>query len=183
MERLELTLEQKDWLDTILLPVLKVSKIKKTAGRTNSGVGMTECFGYGSRRGRTDDYYKANTNKPEVFELLVLLGSEIVPKDIPFTCIQLNKNYQSKPHRDKNNIGKSMTLSLGEFSGGELNVDGINFQTKHSPIIFNAGEQLHYNLPIIGERYSVTYFVGTFSKSNTRTALDVNQELVSFCFK
>ena len=171
-----------EWLHEILLPVLKQKQVKRSATRTNSGVGRTECYGYGCRRGRPDGFYASNTQNPELFHLLVLLGDKIVPKTIPFTSMQLNHNYQTKPHVDKNNIGKSLTLSFGDFTGGELVINGVPYQTKNKTLIFNGSLEEHYNNPIIGDRYSVTYFVNKFSNSNHRTAIDVHDELISSIF-
>ncbi|CAK0831421.1 unnamed protein product, partial [Prorocentrum cordatum] len=40
--------------------------------------------------------------------------------DFPFTSIQLNYNYASRPHVDKNNLGASVIVGFGDYDGGEL---------------------------------------------------------------
>merc|ERR1719277_2072190 len=40
--------------------------------------------------------------------------------DFPFTSIQLNYNYASRPHVDKNNLGTSYIVALGAHSGGDV---------------------------------------------------------------
>jgi hypothetical protein len=177
-----LTDEVIEWIHEILIPVLKQKQVRRTATRKNSGFGRTECYGYGSRRGRPDSFFASNTHNPELFHLLLLLGDKIVPKTIPFTSIQLNHNYQTKPHVDKNNIGDSLTLSFGDFTGGELVVNGVPHQTRNKTLIFDGSLHEHYNKPIIGDRYSIVFFVNKFSKSNRRTALDVHNELISNIF-
>lgn len=177
-----LTDEVIEWIHDILLPVLKHKQVKRTATRKNSGFGRTECYGYGCRRGRPDAFFASNTQNPELFHLLVLLGDKIVPKIIPFTSIQLNHNYQTKPHVDKNNIGESLTLSFGDFTGGELVINGVSYQTKNKTLIFNGSLEEHYNNPIIGDRYSIVYFVNKFSRSNPLTAHDVHNELLNQIF-
>jgi len=168
-----------EWINEVLLPTIKKRCVKISMGRTNSGIGRTEVYGYGARRCRSDDFYASNKLNAELFHLLLLLGDKIVPKILPFTSIQVNHNYQTKPHQDKNNVGISLTLSFGDFTGGELVVGGIPYQTKNSTLIFNGGLEEHYNNPIIGDRYSITYFVSKFSKDNPRTAYDVHNELIS----
>lgn len=40
-----------------------------------------------------------------LYDVLVLLGVMIAPASIPWTALQVNDNYQTKKHIDKNNIG------------------------------------------------------------------------------
>ena len=37
-----------------------------------------------------------------------------------FTSIQVNKNYASRPHVDRNNLGESLIIGLGNYTGGDL---------------------------------------------------------------
>ena len=178
MYNIELSKNQVQWIDAVLLPALQQKKIKYTNVRTNSGAGKTQCFGYGCRRGRTDDFFKANVQNVELYSLLLLLGSEIVPSHIKFTCIQVNHNYESKPHMDKKNVGESLTFSLGNFTGGELVVDGIPNQTKLLPLVFDASTHEHYNLPIQGNRYSITFFVNKLSTSNPFSTDDIHKNMM-----
>jgi hypothetical protein len=147
------------WLKTQLLPVLEETTIGLNSSRKNSGHGRSQVFGYGSRRREGYGMFNNNTNHPELYNLLVQLGKRIVPDEIPFTTIVVNHNYKTKKHIDKNNIGYSLTVSLGDFTGGELVVDGNTYQTKYNPLIFNGALQEHYNKPITGNRYSLVYFV------------------------
>ena len=39
---------------------------------------------------------------------------------LPFTTISLNKNYAGRMHRDAGNIGPSIGLAIGTFTGGKL---------------------------------------------------------------
>ena len=40
--------------------------------------------------------------------------------DLPFTTISLNKNYAGKLHRDSGNIGPSVGVAIGDYTGGNL---------------------------------------------------------------
>ena len=43
-----------------------------------------------------------------------------VDRNFEFTSIQVNRNYASRPHVDKNNEGMSYIIGLGRFTGGEV---------------------------------------------------------------
>eukprot|EP00928_Gymnodinium_smaydae_P086356 TRINITY_DN7040_c1_g1_i2.p1 TRINITY_DN7040_c1_g1~~TRINITY_DN7040_c1_g1_i2.p1 ORF type:complete len:282 (+),score=9.93 TRINITY_DN7040_c1_g1_i2:104-949(+) len=104
--------------------------------------------------------------------------------DFPFTSVQLNYGYASKPHVDKNNLGTSFIIGLGEYSGGELWVhdesgdvsyvleatedvtgyyrvgralSGTDLSIQNVWTVFD-GNKLHYTKPFTGERYSLIFF-------------------------
>lgn len=76
-----------------------------------------------------------------------------------FTSIQVNKNLQCPPHKDKNNCGDSMLVSFGDYEGGEIVIDGVTYDARENPLIFNGSEYEHYNKPITsGTKYSLVFF-------------------------
>jgi hypothetical protein len=70
----------------------------------------------------------------------------------------LNKNIICKPHKDVGNVGQSMIFGCGNYKGGELVIDDIEYDINGKCIIFNGSEQEHYNKPFQGERYSIIYY-------------------------
>jgi hypothetical protein len=154
-----LSAKEKEFIKEDLLPLIESKTIRVNYSRTNSGVGRTQVFGYGSRRGLGFGEFKNNRENPELYHVLVQLGAMIVPPFIPFTAIQVNHNYQTAKHIDGNNIGLSLSVSFGDFTGGELVIAGQPFQTRLSPIIFNGALNEHFNKTITGNRYSLVYFV------------------------
>lgn len=78
------------------------------------------------------------------------------------TC-HVNKNFNGVPHVDKNNVGLSWALSLGDFEGGELMCETDNprvlecHTTRRRPVIFD-GHRPHWVLPYEGTRYSVILY-------------------------
>eukprot|EP00933_Yihiella_yeosuensis_P034922 TRINITY_DN2841_c3_g3_i1.p1 TRINITY_DN2841_c3_g3~~TRINITY_DN2841_c3_g3_i1.p1 ORF type:complete len:497 (-),score=132.47 TRINITY_DN2841_c3_g3_i1:49-1539(-) len=101
-----------------------------------------------------------------------------------FTSIQVNKNYAARPHVDKNNLGTSLIIGLGEYEDGNLWVhddDGdLEFQPaenigcmysyregatyrgrdlniKNKLVSFD-GNRLHFTRPFTGERYSLVFY-------------------------
>ena len=99
-----------------------------------------------------------------------------------FTSICLNHAFACRPHIDKNNVGPSYIVSVGEHSGGELWVeDGIgpasfvlgetlsaaypsggtfrgSTHDIHQKWTAYDGRRMHYTLPFSGERYSFVFF-------------------------
>lgn len=78
-----------------------------------------------------------------------------------YTTIQVNKNVFSKPHIDKNNVGLSYLVALGDFTGGELVIEGNKFNIHNNFKEFN-GRDAHWITPFNGTRYSLVYFTHTF---------------------
>ena len=59
-----------------------------------------------------------------VFALLARWIEDNTPEEFgqlfPFTSVNVNFGYAARMHRDGNNVGPSMTKSLGSFTGGNL---------------------------------------------------------------
>jgi len=85
--------------------------------------------------------------------------------DFEFTTIQFNKNYQCKKHIDKNNIGISRIIGLGDYEGGELLIyyDGEDEEPKSIDIKnkffeFDGSKYYHETAPFTGERHTLVYY-------------------------
>ena len=88
---------------------------------------------------------------------------------IDVTSIQVNKNFQTRPHRDSANFGPSALISFGSFTGGLLRIwpydDGTDeFQATPVEIrdprklqLFD-GNQLHGTESFQGERFTIVFF-------------------------
>tara|TARA_R100001440_G_scaffold34445_1_gene53445 strand:- start:74 stop:1327 length:1254 start_codon:yes stop_codon:yes gene_type:complete len=108
-----------------------------------------------SRRSQNDKYKK-------VYEL----GKQIAKKNnIEYTTIQFNKNYQCAKHIDKNNVGESSIIGLGDYEGGELLIyyDGENnppqkINIKNKFYKFNGSKYYHETAPFTGERHTLVYY-------------------------
>ena len=57
--------------------------------------------------------------RSNIARLLAGFAAQACP-GFTFTSIQVNKNYESDMHCDKNNLGPSLITGLGEYSGGKL---------------------------------------------------------------
>jgi hypothetical protein len=93
---------------------------------------------------------------PEIHEEIVRIGKEICPFE--FKTVQLNKNCQCPPHKDKANQSRSILVSFGDYTGGELVIEGVVQNAYHNPIEFDGVNNLHWNLEHTGTKYSLIYF-------------------------
>eukprot|EP00931_Biecheleriopsis_adriatica_P045697 TRINITY_DN26165_c0_g1_i1.p1 TRINITY_DN26165_c0_g1~~TRINITY_DN26165_c0_g1_i1.p1 ORF type:complete len:466 (+),score=107.45 TRINITY_DN26165_c0_g1_i1:34-1398(+) len=102
-----------------------------------------------------------------------------------FTSIQVNKNYAARPHVDKNNLGSSLIVGIGDYEGGELWVhdeengdavcelkedissmyhyrSGVQYRGRDLSIRRQwhefDGNRLHFTRPFSGTRFSLIYF-------------------------
>lgn len=75
-----------------------------------------------------------------------------------YTVIQVNRNFVASPHKDGPATGNSYLFSCGDYTGGELVVEGVPYNTFHRPTIFNGPELLHWNNPIVGDKFTVLYW-------------------------
>jgi len=93
---------------------------------------------------------------PELYQALKELGERICP--FPFQSIHINHNVTCPPHKDTANQTLSCIIAYGEYTGGELVIEGKVENTFETPIIFNGAEKEHWNLPHEGNKYSIVFF-------------------------
>jgi len=84
--------------------------------------------------------------------------------DFKWNQLQLNKSYPCPPHIDSQNVGTSVLVSLGNYTGGLTCVydpveKKINrYDCREKPIKFNGSELLHWVEPFEGTRYSIVFY-------------------------
>jgi hypothetical protein len=85
----------------------------------------------------------------------------LLPHRIPSSTIAINRHAQFLPHRDTG-VGagqsRSLIVALGDYTGGELVVDGEMRNIRYQPVEFDGWQSIHYTLPFYGERYSLVWF-------------------------
>lgn len=86
--------------------------------------------------------------------------------EFEYTTIQVNKNIQSLPHFDRNNVGPSFIIALGNFTGGELVIEGTSYDVRKG--LFFNGLDGHWVKPFTGTRYSLVFFTHTFKPPNPK---------------
>jgi hypothetical protein len=126
--------------------------------RNNSGVGMSMPLGRVYNRIHTHEMNASRFDAkfPELKRAIWALGHRIVP--FRFTTVQVNYNYKTKTHIDKNNVGDSVIVGLGDYKGGDLLVEGKAYNIKYHPLQFNGAELEHGTAPYTGNRYSLVFF-------------------------
>ena len=156
--------------------------------RQNSGYGRTQPYGILNRgKGGLGIGWAANNEKqPKVWEEALKLAEIIVPENIKWTSMMLNMNYEAKPHKDINNIGESLVVAWGEYTGGELVTvadDGTEteYNIAYRPVYMDASKITHYVKPITsGTRYSIIFFRTKMTKAfNKRYGDNLNLYQIS----
>ena len=76
-----------------------------------------------------------------------------------YTSILVNHNTICGKHKDANNIGKSLLISIGQFSGCNIVIENKTYDAKNTPIIFNGSVLEHWNTSdLVGNKYSLVYY-------------------------
>ena len=131
------------------------------------------CIGLSARHGQLTFMTMQAAN---VFSLPTMwLRSQSRWREFDFTSVTINRNHAAALHRDSGNLGPSVIVTLGEYSGGELRTfpgddgfanpasfawdDGLVVQTNDFEVF--DGNVLHGNSPFLGERMSVIYFMSS----------------------
>lgn len=105
---------------------------------------------------------KYSIDYPDIYQALKEFG-KIVCGDFEFDSIQVNHNVTSPRHKDKGNIGKSIIISVGDYTGSQLgtiqNDIEIFYDTNNKPILFNGAVVEHFNTPDLkGNKYSIIFY-------------------------
>jgi hypothetical protein len=151
-----------------VLNELRATKFPKCASRKNVSSDIPECFVLGEVNyrgqavlgGRTRGPSRWNKKFPHLLQACQDLIQTIHP-EFPYTTIQVNKNLQCDPHVDKNNMGPSYIIGLGDYTGGELVIEGKAFNIRNRFKRFD-GTKGHWVNDFQGERYSLVYFTHSF---------------------
>ena len=139
-----------------LIAELQAHPIPINHDRRVAGKGRSQAFGV-IRRWSYRPWLSRNTwMRPILWKLLLAFAESFVT--IEWDAIQVNDNYQSAPHRDKGNCGVSYIVSFGDFTGGELVVEGNTYDIRHRAFLFNGSELLHRTNPWSGSRYSLVFY-------------------------
>jgi hypothetical protein len=129
--------------------------------RNKAGSGKSQTFGVVNRRSLEPDYSRLCWLRPLLYKHILDFAKKYVK--IPFTSITLNQGYRAAAHRDKGNIGDSLLVAFGDYSGGELELlegeySGV-YDVKCKPLITDFQKTLHSVKPFEGDRYSLVFYV------------------------
>ena len=142
--------------------------------KTNHAIGyITETLTFG----KTKSMFKknapiidriGNTKYPKVYEMLKKIAKIHFP-DFPYVDICLNHNFKCIPHKDSNNRGESIIVGFGNYSDGELNVEGAKYNIRHKPFKFDGSQYLHWVEDWDGDRWTAVYFQSKLTEVKKKT--------------
>ena len=104
---------------------------------------------------------KAQQQYPELMDIAKEYRDLYFP-DFEFTHLMLNRNYPVDWHLDKANVGESYIVAVGDFEGGEteLEIGGVVYKIDihNRPFCFDGSKIKHRAGEFTGERYAVVFF-------------------------
>ena len=144
-----------------LLTELKKRQIPVAKNRKKGIAHMRSCvFGICHKRlfGPSFGGAAANKHRPDLWALI-----KQIPVPISYDSVQVNQNATAGPHKDKNNVGLSYILSIGDYVGGDLVIqspEGV--ETSHAllgtPGLIFDGSCTHWNTPHTRTKYSLIFY-------------------------
>lgn len=147
-------------LDKISIPKLTGNNRVEILGT----IGRSMTFGYGYKIAASPGAYRWNKIYPAVWEALVAFGNALVPEGWEYDSITLNKDMIANKHKDKKNVGLSVIVGIGDYTGGELrvwNAEDSNpkeYNIHNKPLMFNGGLLYHEGTPFQKERYTMVFY-------------------------
>lgn len=112
---------------------------------------------------------------PELFEVLTHFIYHYHP-NFEFTSICINKNVITDYHKDKNNTGQSMCISVGSHVRGGIEIDleddseTIKINNKNRFLLYDGSKLRHRTIaPISGDRIAIIYYTANEYKKKPKT--------------
>ena len=104
---------------------------------------------------KSQSFSANNKGMRKIYEKIV----EMLPDDFergPNLCFTINHNVTCHPHKDAGNVGPTLAMFLGDFTGGELLLEtGEVFSEKGVWHRYSGSDVLHWNQPHVGEKFSI----------------------------
>ena len=104
---------------------------------------------------------KLLSERPDLWESMEEFRDLYFPL-FQFTGIQFNYCYKIGPHKDAANVGESVLICCGDYTGGEtcVDIDGevVKFDARLRPVTFDGSKYTHWVQPFEGTRFSVVFF-------------------------
>ena len=126
--------------------------------RKTSGKGRSVAFGVVKKRTSENGYSRHCRDRPHLYSLILQFAKAHVPSSLVWNSIQCNENYECRPHLDSGNEGLSLVVAFGSYVGGELVIEGTKYDIKHTYIINDFTNKLHWVEPFKGNRYSLVFY-------------------------
>lgn len=152
-------------LEKINIPTVFTKTIPKKYHATRTGTftqkDARQCsFGVTTYRGK-----KIESKMSKKYPHIMPLFKDFIDthKDgFKFNSVYVNRNTVCKKHLDSKNIGESLLVGLGNYTGGETVLYGNNeekhFNISSYSLIFNGAKIEHSSEEFNGKRYSLVFF-------------------------
>jgi hypothetical protein len=125
--------------------------------RVKVGEGVSQCLGIVSKRSAAPDLSRQSWLNPRLHYMLMEFGEKYVRQFIDWTSIQVNCNYNCAPHKDTGNQGDSYIVAFGDFLGGNLCIENIDYNIERRGLLFDGSKMQHWTKPWSGIRYSLVF--------------------------
>jgi hypothetical protein len=100
---------------------------------------------------------RTTEKKIELYNELKRIADIIVP--FKWSSVLVNNNVVCGKHLDASNIGESVLLSIGDYEGCNIVVNGKKYDAKYQPLIFNGSKLEHYTTDdLVGNKYSLVFY-------------------------
>lgn len=143
-----------------LLSMLVYDHVPLNRERGNAGAGRSVCFGLVGKRSAPIGPSRWNDKRPEVWAELQRIALKL-PVPEGWTSCVVNMDYCALPHFDSGNVGESMIVSFGCYTGGQLVLDisgGIEINTFLTPVLGDFSKVRHWTKSLSGLKFSLVFF-------------------------
>lgn len=140
-----------EMLESITIPMVNKDNRRKFPRHRSVVFGLVK-----QRVSRIVDQSRFSKLYPEIHDEIFRIGNLL---EFNFTSVQLNQNLVCPPHVDSNNIGNSILVGFGDYTGGNIVLNNKEYDINCLPIIFNGSKIEHYNTEITcGNKYSLVFY-------------------------
>lgn len=143
-------------------------------------IGRSMTFGYGYKIAASPGPYRWNNKYPDLFKALIAFGNSVVPAGWEYDSITLNKDMIANKHKDSKNVGLSVIVGLGDYTGGEIRVwnaedeDAKEYDIHDKPLMFNGGLLYHEGTPFKNTRYTMVFYKQGYKGNKEFTLKGIN---------
>jgi len=107
---------------------------------------------------------KYSVKYPEIWAMIQQIGDHF---DIDYNAVHLNKNVICPKHKDEKNVGKSVLLSFGDYTGCNIVIEQKKYDANCNGIIFNGANLEHWNTDdLVGTKYSLIFYKAPYELPN-----------------
>jgi hypothetical protein len=152
-------------LEKINIPTVFTNTICRKYHATRTGTftqkDARQCsFGVTTYRGK-----RIESKMSKKYPHIIPLFKDFIDKHkdgFKFESVYVNKNTICKKHLDSKNVGESLLVGFGDYTGGETVLYGNNeekhFNISTCSLIFNGAKIEHSSEKFNGTRYSLVFF-------------------------